>query len=85
MSYIDKLCLNNCRFGGFAQCILKKSNFAGFDDVSPEEMRFEAYDAEKNGNIQLYVSCRSGLYFNHQFCLWRPKKSPKNEVFHSVL
>ncbi|XP_064597280.1 uncharacterized protein LOC135463776 [Liolophura sinensis] len=27
----------------------------GMDDISPEELRFEAYEAEKSGNGQLYV------------------------------
>lgn len=33
----------------------------GFDDVSPEELRLEAYEAEKTGNIQAYVQKVEGL------------------------
>lgn len=33
----------------------------GFEDVSPEELRLEAYEAEKSGNIQLYVQKIEGL------------------------
>lgn len=35
--------------------LLIKMSFPGFEDVSPEELRLEAYEAEKSGNIQLYV------------------------------
>lgn len=33
----------------------------GFEDVSPEELRMEAYEAEKTGNIQSYIQKVEGL------------------------
>ena len=36
--------------------------FPGFEDVSPEELRLEAYEAEKAGAIQPYVSFLHAYY-----------------------
>jgi hypothetical protein len=37
-------------------CPLKESgNIPGFDDVSPEELRLEAYDAQAQNTFEAYV------------------------------
>lgn len=42
--------------------------FAGFDDLSPEELRLEAYVAQKSGNIQSYV--RNHCLYNYTIKLF---------------
>lgn len=37
-------------------CPLKESgNIPGYDDVSPEELRFEAYEAQTQNSFEVYV------------------------------
>jgi nucleoporin-like protein 2 len=37
-------------------CPLKESgNIPGYDDVSAEELRFEAYEAQSQNNFEVYV------------------------------
>lgn len=37
-------------------CPLKESgNIPGYDDISPEELRFEAYEAQLQNTFEVYV------------------------------
>lgn len=37
-------------------CPLKESgNIPGYDDISAEELRFEAYEAQSQNNFEVYV------------------------------
>jgi hypothetical protein len=47
-------------------CPLKESgNIPGYDDVSAEELRFEAYEAQSQNNFEVYVGGKSpGVFRN---------------------
>lgn len=49
-------------------CPLKESgNIPGYDDISPEELRFEAYQAQLQNTFEVYVIAISS-------CIWAVAK-----------